>query len=564
MTEARFLLPFPRRTNRLVRRSMVFLALAFFMVASRFAVLAQSSPSGPAAIENAWQKAESKYDDARQEILKDVERQANEGPFHPDWESLQNYRAPAWYEDAKFGIFIHWGLYSVPAFANEWYSRNMYQPGSAEFRHHVATYGPQSKFGYKDFIPMFRAERFDARAWARLFREAGAKYVVPVAEHHDGFPMYDSRLTDWCAGKMGPKRDLFGELATAVRAEGLHLGASSHRAEHDWFFDGGRQFDSDVNDPRYAAFYGPAHLRLVKPGYEDRVFEDWTLVSPDFLDDWLARTAEIVENYHPDLIYFDWWINQPSFRKSLAEFAAFYYNQGAQRGTGAVINYKYDAFEEHSATLDVERGQLSDIRPMHWQTDTSISNASWGYVEGDTFKSPEFIVHLLADVVSKNGNLLLNIGPRPDGTIPEPVQQILRDVGAWLAVNGEAIYGTRPWMRYGEGPTVVEGGAFHEKDAKPYTAEDFRFTTKGDNLYAIELGWPRDGKVTIRSLGKDALKGQKIQSIVLLGSEGKTKIEWRGQADGVHVQLPPQAVGKYAYVLRVALQRETSTADAKQ
>ncbi|MFZ0308890.1 MAG: alpha-L-fucosidase [Candidatus Sulfotelmatobacter sp.] len=564
MKEARFLLPFARGAKRLARRSMVFLALAILMVASRFAGLAQSSPSGPAAIENAWQKAESKYDDARQGILKDVERQANEGPFHPYWESLQNYHTPAWYEDAKFGIFIHWGLYSVPAFANEWYSRNMYQPGSAEFRHHVATYGPQGKFGYKDFIPMFKAERFDARAWARLFREAGAKYVVPVAEHHDGFPMYDSRLTDWCAGKMGPKRDLFGELATAVRAEGLHLGASSHRAEHDWFFDGGRQFDSDVNDPRYAAFYGPAHLRLVKPGYEDRVYEDWTFVSPEFLDDWLARTAEIVENYHPDLIYFDWWINQPSFRKSLAEFAAFYYNQGAQRGTGAVINYKYDAFEEHSATLDVERGQLSDIRPMHWQTDTSISNVSWGYVEGDTFKSPEFIVHLLADVVSKNGNLLLNIGPRPDGTIPEPAQQVLRDVGAWLAVNGEAIYGTRPWTRYGEGPTVVEGGAFHEKDAKPYTAEDFRFTTKGDSLYAIELGWPQDGKVTIRSLGSDALHGQTIQSVVLLGSDAKTKIEWRQNGDGLRVQLPTQPLGKYAYVLRLALQRQTPTADAKQ
>jgi alpha-L-fucosidase len=564
MKEARFLLPFARGAKRLARRSMVFLALAILMVASRFAGLAQSSPSGPAGIENAWQKAESKYDDARQEILKDVERQANEGPFHPYWESLQNYHTPAWYEDAKFGIFIHWGLYSVPAFANEWYSRNMYEPGSAEFRHHVATYGPQGKFGYKDFIPMFKAERFDARAWARLFREAGAKYVVPVAEHHDGFPMYDSRLTDWCAGKMGPKRDLFGELATAVRAEGLHLGASSHRAEHDWFFDGGRQFDSDVNDPRYAAFYGPAHLRLVKPGYEDKVYEDWTFVSPEFLDDWLARAAEIVEKYHPDLVYFDWWINQPSFRKSLAEFAAFYYNQGAQRGTGAVINYKYDAFEEHSATLDVERGQLSDIRPMHWQTDTSISNVSWGYVEGDTFKSPEFIVHLLADVVSKNGNLLLNIGPRPDGTIPEPAQQVLRDVGAWLAVNGEAIYGTRPWTRYGEGPTVVEGGAFHEKDAKPYTAEDFRFTTKGDSLYAIELGWPQDGKVTIRSLGSDALQGQTIQSIVLLGSDAKTKIEWRQNGDGLRVQLPTQPLGKYAYVLRLALQRETSTADAKQ
>jgi len=564
MKEARFLLPFARGAKRLARRSMVFLALAILMVASRFAGLAQSSPSGPAGIENAWQKAESKYDDARQEILKDVERQANEGPFHPYWESLQNYHTPAWYEDAKFGIFIHWGLYSVPAFANEWYSRNMYEPGSAEFRHHVATYGPQGKFGYKDFIPMFKAERFDARAWARLFREAGAKYVVPVAEHHDGFPMYDSRLTDWCAGKMGPKRDLFGELATAVRAEGLHLGASSHRAEHDWFFDGGRQFDSDVNDPRYAAFYGPAHLRLVKPGYEDKVYEDWTFVSPEFLDDWLARAAEIVEKYHPDLVYFDWWINQPSFRKSLAEFAAFYYNQGAQRGTGAVINYKYDAFEEHSATLDVERGQLSDIRPMHWQTDTSISNVSWGYVEGDTFKSPEFIVHLLADVVSKNGNLLLNIGPRPDGTIPEPAQEVLRDVGAWLAVNGEAIYGTRPWTRYGEGPTVVEGGAFHEKDAKPYTAEDFRFTTKGDSLYAIELGWPQDGKVTIRSLGSDALHGQTIQSVVLLGSDAKTKIEWRQNGDGLRVQLPTQPLGKYAYVLRLALQRETSTADAKQ
>ena len=564
MKEARFLLPFARGAKRLARRSMVFLALAILMVASRFAGLAQSSPSGPAGIENAWQKAESKYDDARQGILKDVERQANEGPFHPYWESLQNYHTPAWYEDAKFGIFIHWGLYSVPAFANEWYSRNMYEPGSAEFRHHVATYGPQGKFGYKDFIPMFKAERFDARAWARLFREAGAKYVVPVAEHHDGFPMYDSRLTDWCAGKMGPKRDLFGELATAVRAEGLHLGASSHRAEHDWFFDGGRQFDSDVNDPRYAAFYGPAHLRLVKPGYEDKVYEDWTFVSPEFLDDWLARAAEIVEKYHPDLVYFDWWINQPSFRKSLAEFAAFYYNQGAQRGTGAVINYKYDAFEEHSATLDVERGQLSDIRPMHWQTDTSISNVSWGYVEGDTFKSPEFIVHLLADVVSKNGNLLLNIGPRPDGTIPEPAQEVLRDVGAWLAVNGEAIYGTRPWTRYGEGPTVVEGGAFHEKDAKPYTAEDFRFTTKGDSLYAIELGWPQDGKVTIRSLGSDALQGQTIQSIVLLGSDAKTKIEWRQNGDGLRVQLPTQPLGKYAYVLRLALQRETSTADAKQ
>src|SRR6202007_212230 len=193
------------------------------------------------------------------------------------------------------------------------------------------------------------------------------KYVVPVAEHHDGFPIYDSGLTDWCASKMGPKQDLLGALATAVRAEGLHLGASSHRAEHDWFFDAGREFDSDVSDPRWAAFYGPAHFRLVKKGYEDRLYDDCTYASCEFLDDWLARTAEIVEKYHPDLMYFDWWINHPSFRSHVAEFAAYYYNQAAKSGTGAVINYKYDAFEEHSATLDVERGQLADIRPMHWQ-----------------------------------------------------------------------------------------------------------------------------------------------------------------------------------------------------
>jgi alpha-L-fucosidase len=540
----------------------MFTALGLLMGALNSGVLGQASHPSPPSIESVWQKAESKYDSARQSILKDVKRQATDGPFRPDWESLQNYQVPTWYEDAKFGIFIHWGLYSVPAFASEWYSRNMYQPGSEEFKHHVATYGPQSKFGYKDFIPVFRAERFDASPWARLFREAGAKYVVPVAEHHDGFPMYDSNLTDWCAGKMGPRRDLFGELARAVRAEGLHLGASSHRAEHDWFFDGGRTFDSDVNDPRYAAFYGPAHFRLVKPGYEDRVYEDWTYVSPEFLDDWLARTAEIVEKYHPDLVYFDWWINQPSFRNHLAEFAAFYYNQAATRGTGSVINYKYDAFEEHSATLDVERGQLSDIRPMHWQTDTSISNASWGYIEGDTFKSPEFIVHLLADVVSKNGNLLLNVGPRPDGTIPEPVQQVLRDVGAWLKVNGEAIYGTRPWTRYGEGPTAVAGGAFHEKDTKPYTSEDFRFTTKGENLYAIELGWPADGTATIHSLGSSALKDQKIQSVDLIGSDAK--LEWRQNADGLRVEFPRQPVCKYAYVLRLRLRAEAgSTANAQ-
>lgn len=503
------------------------------------------------AIDRIWQEANRKYDGPRAALVETVERQAHQGPFRPDWTSLEQYRAPEWYENAKFGIFIHWGLYSVPAFANEWYSRNMYQPGSPEFAHHVATYGPQTRFGYKDFIPLFRAERFDAPAWARLFREAGARYVVPVAEHHDGFPIYDSNLTDWCAAKMGPKRDLLGELARAIRAEGLHFGTSTHRAEHDWFFDGGRRFDSDVSDPKFAAFYGPAHPRFVRQGYDHDLIEDWTYVSPAYLDDWLARTAEIVEKYQPELLYFDWWIGQPAFRSHVARFAAYYYNKGAQSGRPPVIDYKDHAFREGTATFDVERGQLTDIRPQHWQTDTSISDASWGYLPNDTYKSPELIVHQLADVVSKNGNLLLNVTPRPDGTIPDAVQANLREVGAWLRANGEAIYDTRPWKRFGEGPTQVAGGAFQDAKSKPFTPLDFRFTARGSTIYAIELGWPADGRAAIRSLGSDVLGPVKIRDVRLLGSPATLK--WRQRADRLEVELPGQRPGKYAYAFRVAV-----------
>jgi alpha-L-fucosidase len=531
-------------------KSFTCLAAILFLTASASPRLnAQNSASSADSIEEAWRNANHKYNGARQKILADVDQQANDGPFRADWESLQKYQEPEWYQDAKFGIFIHWGLYSVPAFGNEWYPRNMYQQGSPEFKHHIATYGPQSKFGYKDFIPMFKAEHFDPAAWARLFREAGAKYVVPVAEHHDGFPMYESDLTDWCAGKMGPKRDVVGELAQAIRAEGLHFGASSHRAEHDWFFDGGRQFDSDVNDPRFAAFYGPAHSHMMK-NWNANLLEDWTFVSPEFMDDWLARAAEIVEKYHPDLLYFDWWIGQPSFRNHLSRLAAFYYNQGARRGTGAVIDYKENSFQPDSGTLDVERGQLSDIRPQHWQTDTSLSNASWGYVEHDTYKTPDFVIQQLADVVSKNGNLLLNVGPRSDGTIPEAAQQVLREVGAWLKINGNAIYGTRPWKLYGEGPTKVVGGAFHDTEVKPYTAEDFRFTTKGATIFAIGMQWPANSEIRIHSFTPDALgNARKIQSVMLLGSD--VKLDWHEDGDGLQLKLPARGSTACCYALRI-------------
>ncbi len=505
----------------------------------------------PVAIDQTWQKASAKYDTARTAILGNVDRINGDGPFRPDWESLQTYQIPEWYMDAKFGIFIHWGVYSVPAFGSEWYPRLMYSQGSDEYKHHIATYGTQDKFGYKDFIPSFKAEKFDPAAWARLFKEAGAKYVIPVFEHHDGFAMYNSGLSDWTAAKMGPHRDLMGDLAKAVRAEGLHLGASSHRVEHNFFLGVGRSFPSDINDPQYAAFYGPAHPWLeAKNGTP--LANDFTFVSKAWTDDWLARSAEIVAKYHPEIIYFDWWIGQASVRANLSRFAAFYYNESLkQGGPVGVINYKDFAMQQNSAVLDVERGQLAGIRPLYWQTDTSVSNKSWGYIENDTFKSPEFIIHQLVDIVSKNGNLLLNIGPHSDGTIPEGVQQVLREVGGWLKINGEAIYGTRPWKTYGEGPTKITEGAFHDTDTKPYTSEDFRFTKKGDALYAIELGWPTSREAVIHSFGKTALGDAKVAAVELLGSDVKVAFEQRD--DGLHIQVPEQNPGKYAYAFRIGI-----------
>ncbi len=538
------------------RRLMFSLTILLSMLAMTPASMGQSADpaaptaaTDPSAIDEAWQKASAKYDSVRTAILNSVDQVNHDGPFRPDWESLHNYKVPEWYKNAKFGIFIHWGVYSVPAFGTEWYPRMMYIPGSDEYKHHLATYGTQDKFGYKDFVPRFKAEKFDPSAWARLFKDSGAKYVVPVFEHHDGFAMYDSGLSDWTAAKMGPHRDLVGDLAKAVRAEGLHLGASSHRVEHNFFLGVGRGIRSDVNDPQYAAFYGPAHNWLNNK-QETPLSNDFTFVSQAWTHDWLARSAEIVQKYHPDIMYFDWWIGQPSVREDLARFAAFYYNSSAKNGQPAgVINYKDYAMHENSGVLDIERGQLAGIRPLYWQTDTAVSNKSWGYIENDTYKSPEFIVQQLVDIVSKNGNLLMNIGPRSDGTIPDQVQQVLRDVGSWLKLNGEAIYGTRAWKTFGEGPTKVAEGSFHDTDNRPYTAEDFRFTTKGDVLYAIELAWPSKGEALIHSVGTGAAGERRVETVTLLGSD--SRLSFHAESDGLHIQVPEQAPGKYAYALRI-------------
>ncbi|HOP95685.1 MAG TPA: alpha-L-fucosidase [Dictyoglomaceae bacterium] len=459
-----------------------------------------------------------------------------EGPFKPEWESLKNYKIPEWYKDAKFGIFIHFGVYSVPAFGNEWYSRNMYVQGTPEYEHHLKTYGTQKVLGYKDFIPLFKAEKFDPYSWADLFRKAGAKYVVPVAEHHDGFAMYDCSFTRWCATKIGPKRDIIGELAKAVRENFLTFGVSYHRAEHWWFFNEGMKFDSDVRDKEYFDLYGPAQPETMQP-------------TEDFLNDWYLRLTEIVDKYQPQLIYFDWWIEQPAFEPYLKKFFAYYYNRACNWERGVVINYKLNAVPRECAVFDMERGKLSDIDPVYWQTDTSISRLSWGYIEKDVYKPAKELIWELIDVVSRNGNLLLNVGPKADGTIPEEAEKTLLEIGNWLLINGEAIYGTRPWRIYGEGPTRGEAGSFSEKPTT-YTSKDFRFTTKKDVLYVILMEKPEGDEIVIKSLGKNFhVFNREIVRIELL--EKKAEAKFSREDDGVRIKIPEFDKIKYPAVFKI-------------
>jgi alpha-L-fucosidase len=479
----------------------------------------------------------------KEAFLRQVDAAVAAGRFRDTWESLAGYQAPVWYQDAKFGIFIHWGVYSVPAYDSEWYPRNMYLSATPDYWHHLRKWGPQNKFGYKDFIPRFKAEKWDPDAWVSLFKSAGARYVVPVAEHHDGFAMYDCGFSDWTAAKMGPKRDTIRELGEAVRRQGLTFGLSSHRAEHWWFFNGGRLFNSDVNDPRYAAFYGPAMPVTIPP-------------DKTFMDDWLARSCELVDLYRPQVFWFDWWIEQPAFEPYRKKFAAFYYNRAAEWGQEVVLNYKNKAFPDGVAVLDLERSGLAEIRPLVWQTDTTVSLRSWGYIDPKTeiYKDAGRLVGDLVDIVSKNGVLLLNVGPAPDGTLPEPVKTSLAGIGRWLQVNGEAVYGSRPWRVFGEGPTTRERNVSYvvgEFFATPFTARDFRFTQKGDALYAFVMNWPTDRKVAIKSLGRGAgLAAGEVSAIRLLGDSGPG-LKWTRGDEALSVTLPEKRPGEYVSVLEI-------------
>ena len=458
--------------------------------------------------------------------------------YEPTWESLKSYSVPEWYKDAKFGIFIHWGVYAVPAFNNEWYPHFMYRDemsrkGANFYQHHRETWGPQSEFGYKDFIPMFKAEKWDPDAWVDLFKRAGARYVVPVAEHHDGFAMYGSDHTRWNAANRGPRRDIIAKLAEAVREQGLKFGVSTHRAFNWRYYAYSDEFDT-VN-PAYADLYNPPHP-------EDEP------ASPEFLENWYARTKELIDKFEPDVLWFDFGWHWDEFAPYRPQVTAYYYNRAIEWGKEVVLNYK-DKFPEGTAVYDIERGKLDDIREKYWQTDTSVSYKSWCYIEDDEFKTVTTLVHDLVDIVSKNGNLLLNVGPRADGTIPDQAANLLLGVGDWLRVNGEAIYGTRHWHTYGEGEARVVTGHLTERQNAPLTAEDIRFTTKGNVLYAICPGWPGE-QVTIRSLGTDSpIRADMISEIRMLGSQ--ETLSWSQDDHGLTVKTPGEKPCEHAYTLRI-------------
>ena len=422
-----------------------------------------------------------------------------ETKYEPTWESLREYKhVPKWLRDGKFGIYTHWGPYAVHAYGSNttWYSNSMYMDKDSEARRHFEEkFGKLiPNFGYKDLIPMFTAEKFNPDEWAELFQKSGAKFAGPVAEHHDGFAMWDTKYSEWNAAKMGPKRDVVGELEKAIKKRDMKFVTAFHHAKNWSFFP---VWDSqyDTGDPQYAGLYGQPH----KQG---------ALRNQAFIDEWYGKIIEVIDKYSPDFIWYDFDLDAIP-EGYVKDFLAYYYNHAESRGKEVVVTYKGHDLVPQTGVRDLELGQEPQLTYHEWITDSTVDDrGAWGYADDLVFKSPNRLIDNLVDRVSKNGYLLLNVGPKADGTIPERAKEVLLAMGAWLKVNGEAIYGTSPWTIAAEGPTnlgAANQSGFNESNVV-YTGEDIRFTVKGDTIYATFLAWPGDRAVitALRALGLEA------------------------------------------------------------
>jgi len=480
------------------------------------------------------------------------------GQFVGTAESLTNYTCPDWFRDAKFGIWAHWGPQAVPR-QGDWYARNMYLQGSPQYEHHLKTYGHPSTNGYKDIIPLWKAEKWDPDALMALYAKAGAKYFVSMGVHHDNFDLWNSKYHRWNAVNMGPKRDIVAEWKQAAMKYGLRFGVSEHLGPSYGWFAPSHGFDQfyepgarlgvpyDGADPKYQDLYHPAHNEPFHWG------RSWYATNSAWHQEWFNRIKDLVDQHQPDLLWTDGGIPFEEVGRSL--IAHFYNsNQAAHGGKlEAVYTFKNLGTGEvipEAGVLDVERGVMKDINPLPWQTDTSMGD--WFYSDGFKYKTTAEVIHMLADIVSKNGNMLLNVVLYADGSLPPEARQFLNEMAAWMAVNGEAIHGTRPWRIFGEGPTVTEAGDFKEDTA--YTAQDIRFTTKADVLYAITLGVPTE-EIRIKSLGRaSTLVNKPVAEVTLLGSS--EKLNWKQEADALVIQpaaeWPSQSA--VAFVVKFARQ----------
>ena len=475
------------------------------------------------------------------------------GPFTDSVESLKTYEAPEWFRDAKFGIWAHWGPQAVPR-SGDWYARFMYCPGHPDYDHHLKHYGHPSEFGYKDIIPLWTAEKFDPEALMDKYVAAGAKYFVSMGVHHDNFDLWNSKTHRWNAVAMGPKRDIVNEWQKAARKRGLHFGVSEHLgASHNWWqpshlYD---QFwpklgvNYDGANPLYADLYHEANGEAYK-GDSDT----WYTKDPKYHQMWFNRIKDLVDSYKPDLLYSDGGMPFGAVGRALV---ARLYNQSVdQKGkVQAVYNCKAlgsGEFYPEACVQDVERGVLKGINSRPWQTDTS--NGDWFYSDNFTYKTAPQVIHMLTDIVSKNGNLLLNVVLYPDGSLPPESQTLVEDLAIWMKVNSEAIHGTRPWKLYGEGPTEAADGAFHEN--ADYTQDDIRFTTKGHSLFAITLGEPK-GSVKIAALGRrSGQENRRVRSVHMLGVETPLVFH-QGETD-LQIQVPERLPTRHASAFRITFQ----------